>query len=210
MSTTEVTSPPVAVLDIPKGHQPTITFAKGVCAGISGHPLQFTGLPAAFAALQTDTAAYDAANVAALGGGKAMTAARTAARKKVVADLFHVRDYVQGLAELLASPADAAALIVLAGLHIKKTGKRNKPPISAKNGPTSGSVVLDALRVATIAVYLWQFSLDQKSWSNVPQTMKARLTVTGLTPGQVYYFRFSAQTRKGLVDFSQIVSLMVH
>jgi phosphodiesterase/alkaline phosphatase D-like protein len=37
-----------------------------------------------------------------------------------------------------------------------------------------------------------------------------RRTVTGLTPGQVYYFRFSAQTRKGPVDVSQTVSLMVH
>ena len=58
-------------------------------------------------------------------------------------------------------------------------------------------------------MYFWQFSSDQKNWSNAPQTLKAKLTVTGLTPGQVYYFRFSAQTRKGPVDYSQIVSLMV-
>ncbi len=40
--------------------------------------------------------------------------------------------------------------------------------------------------------------------------MKARLVLSGLTPGQLYYFRFRAQTRKGPVDYSQIVSLMVH
>jgi hypothetical protein len=39
--------------------------------------------------------------------------------------------------------------------------------------------------------------------------MKADTTVAGLTPGQVYSFRFRAQTRKGLGDYSQVVSLMV-
>ena len=42
------------------------------------------------------------------------------------------------------------------------------------------------------------------------QTMKTKLVVTGLTPGQTYYFRFRAHTRKGDIDYSQVVSLMVH
>jgi hypothetical protein len=87
--------------------------------------------------------------------------------------------------------------------------KRNKPPVAVRQGPVSGSVVLEALRVATVAMYWWSYSLDQKNWTDAPETMKAKLVVFGLTPGQVYYFRFRAHTRKGPVDFSQVVSRMV-
>jgi hypothetical protein len=210
MSTTETTSHPQVARKVPKGQASGVSFAKGVISGISSHPGQFPNLPAAFAALQADTATYDTTEVAARGGGVAATKARNAARTRVVKDIAQVAMYLQGLADALASPADAAALIVLAGFGIRKVGKHNKPPVSAKYGATSGSVVLNALRVAAYAVYMWQFSLDQKNWTSVPQSMKAKVTVSGLTPGQVYYFRFSAETRKGPVDFSQIVSLMVH
>ena len=88
--------------------------------------------------------------------------------------------------------------------------KRNKPPVRASYGPTSGSVWLKLLRLAPIATYFWEFSLDQKIWTSAPETMRARLLLTGLTPGQVYYFRFRAHTRKGPVDYSQVVSLLVH
>jgi hypothetical protein len=37
-----------------------------------------------------------------------------------------------------------------------------------------------------------------------------KLTTCEKSPGQLYYFRFHAQTRKGPVDFSQVVSLMIH
>jgi hypothetical protein len=107
------------------------------------------------------------------------------------------------------SPADAAAVIVGAGLSVRKRTKRNKPPVRAVQGPTSGSAWLEALRVARIATYFWMFSLDQKNWSPAPETMKAKLLLTGLTPGQVYYFKFRALTSKGPVDYSQVVSLLV-
>ncbi len=96
-----------------------------------------------------------------------------------------------------------------AGLSVKKRTKRNKPPVRAVQGPTSGSAWLELLRVARIATYFWQFSVDQKNWSSAPETMKAKLLLTGLTPGQTYYFRFRALTSKGPVDYSQIVSLLV-
>jgi hypothetical protein len=42
------------------------------------------------------------------------------------------------------------------------------------------------------------------------ETMKAVTVISGLTPGQTYYFRFRALTRKGMRDWSQIVSLLVY
>jgi hypothetical protein len=126
-----------------------------------------------------------------------------------VADLHHLRDSVQAVAEAQASPADAATVITSAGMRIRKVTKRNKPPVSVRQGAVSGSVVLEALRVAAVAMYWWQYSLDQKNWTEVPETMKVKVALSGLTPGQVYYFRFRAHTRKGPVDFSQVVSRMV-
>ncbi len=58
-------------------------------------------------------------------------------------------------------------------------------------------------------MYYWEISLDQQSWTSVPETLKARATITGLTPGQRYYFRFRAHTRKGLGDYSDVVTLIV-
>ena len=100
-------------------------------------------------------------------------------------------------------------LIVGAGIGVKKRTRRNKPPVQAVDGPTSGSVWLLCLRLAKTATYFWQFSLDQKAWTDAPETMRAKLLLSGLTPGQTYYFRFRALTRKGPVDYSQVVSLLV-
>ncbi len=200
---------PVAVMLIPGAHDATIGYAKSIVGAMSKSDY-FNPLPIEVSTLATDTEAYDNANVAAHDGGKAATAARRAARKKVIADLHHVCDRVQGVAEIQPSAAEAEAVIASAGLGIKKVVKRSKAPVAASYGATSGSVQLDALRVAEIAMYYWQYSLDQVTWTDIPQTMKTRVLVSGLTPGQVYYFRFHAHTRKGPVDVSQIVSLMIH
>jgi hypothetical protein len=208
MSTTEVTSFPEAVLLIPKGNPATIAFCRNILASTDNNP-DFTPKPEELTTLATDTDTYDKANANARGGGLAATKVLRAARKKVVADLKHVRDAVQTAAEKKATPADAAAVIVGAGLRIRKVTKRNKRPVDASQGPTSGSAWLEALRVARTACYFWVFSLDQKSWASAPETMKATLLVTGLTPGQTYYFKFRAITPKGPVDFSQVVSLLV-
>jgi hypothetical protein len=39
--------------------------------------------------------------------------------------------------------------------------------------------------------------------------MRTVTVISGLTPGQTYYFRFRALTRKGMRDWSQVVSLIV-
>jgi hypothetical protein len=199
---------PEAVLLIPKGHDASLGYARGVVASIKGSPY-FNPPPPELATLEADADAYDVANAAAHNGGRLERAERKAARKKVVKDLRHLRDRVQGVAEAQGMPADAATVITSAGMRVKKVTKYNKPPVSVRDGAVSGSVVLDALRVAKIAMYYWQLSENQQEWHDIPETMKAKLVVTGLTPGKVYYFRFRAMTRKGPVDFSQVVSRMV-
>lgn len=38
--------------------------------------------------------------------------------------------------------------------------------------------------------------------SNAPESTGSKTTITGLTPGQLYYFRFRALTTKGMTDYS--------
>jgi len=209
-ATTEPTSYPEAVVLLPKSDPAAIGFCKSILAKTDPTKnSDFNPTPQELTTLATDAAAYDSAYAKSRGGGRAATQALKAARKKIMTDLSHVRDRIQQVAETKTTPADAAAVIVGAGLSLKKRTKRNKPPLRAVQGPTSGTAWLELLRVAGIATYYWVFSTDQKNWSSAPETMKARLLLTGLTPGQTYYFKFRALTRKGPVDYSQIVSLFV-
>ena len=72
-------------------------------------------------------------------------------------------------------------------------------------------MVLVAKAVGTYAMYFWQVSTDGVHWADCPSSnAKAITTIVGLTPGTLYYFRFRAQTRKGMGDWSPSVSLIAH
>ncbi len=57
---------------------------------------------------------------------------------------------------------------------------------------------------------MWQMSLDSKTWTNLPTTLRASTVVNGLTAGTVYYFRVQTQTVAALSEWSAIVSIMSH
>jgi hypothetical protein len=70
--------------------------------------------------------------------------------------------------------------------------------------------MLAAKAVAPKAMYYWEHSLDQETWTSLPQTMLTRTEVSGLKAAQFYSFRFRTFTRAGWQDYSQVVSLLVH
>ena len=71
-------------------------------------------------------------------------------------------------------------------------------------------MILAAKSLGPSVVYSWEYSLDQAKWEPIPDTMKARTEVSGLTSHSMYYFRFSTFTRAGQQGYSQVVSLFVH
>ena len=87
---------------------------------------------------------------------------------------------------------------------------RNTSAISAKNADVSGKVILAAKSLGLSVVYSWEYSLDQAEWTPIPDTMKARTVVSGLTSASTYFFRFRTVTRAGKQDYSQVVSLLVY
>ena len=73
-----------------------------------------------------------------------------------------------------------------------------------------GVVLLVARSMGEGSSYAFAFSTDQKSWTSCPTSLKVKTTVSGLTVGTTYYFRVQATTKKGLQDWSTIVSFVVH
>jgi hypothetical protein len=94
-------------------------------------------------------------------------------------------------------------------MTVRKVPNRTFPELSAKNADVSGKVLLTARAVGPVAVYHWEYSLDQSTWTRLPETMRTRIELADLTSPQVYYFRFRAFTRAGWQDYSSVVSLLV-
>jgi len=208
MSTT-LSSGPLATLNAPRTGLALLTYVKAVYDAMLNNP-NFPSPTPTLASFATDIAALENAETKAATKAKGSAALRNAKRKKVRDTLNHLRDYVQSVAETQATPAEATAIIASALMSVRKPTSRQKSALSAKNAGTSGSVVVEARAVARQATYYWEYSLDQKTWTIVPETMTSKITLTGLTSAQTYYFRFRALTRAGQRDYSQVVSLLVH
>jgi len=69
------------------------------------------------------------------------------------------------------------------GLEVKRKAGPTRV-FTAKQGPTSGSVILLAPKAGNRAGYEWAHSLDGgTTWTALPFTVQAKTTVTGLKPG---------------------------
>jgi len=132
----------------------------------------------------------------------------SAARRAVIDQLGHVKDFVNVEAEK-APPDQAKAIIESSGLKTKKVSVRVKLPLEIKYGGVSGAVLLVAPAVARSAVYYFEYSSDGKSWIACPNSWRCKTSVTGLTVGTTYSFRVRSETRKGLGDWSQVVTFTV-
>jgi hypothetical protein len=209
MSTNNESTGPAAALMLPVLNKPLLTFARAVHSALLNNPA-FPSPNPPLDVFAADIAAFEDAETKAATRAKGAASLRNAKKNKVKADLFHLRDYVQSVVETNHSPAAAAALIESAFMTVRKVPKRTIPDLSAKNADVSGKVLLTARAAAPRAVYYWEYSLDQSTWTRLPETMVARTEIVGLTSAQVYSFRFRALTRAGWQDYSPVVSLVVH
>jgi hypothetical protein len=195
------------VLGLPKKNKDLITCAKAIIDGLTNNA-SFPAPNPSVAVLTLDVTALDNAETATRGGSTVATTQRNALKAQVIQDLKHERDYVQGVAEKLTT--NVAAVVETSGFRLKKPGSRTKQLLSVKYGGVSGSVIVVAKAAARTATYYWEYSLDQKTWTSAPDTMKATVTIGGLTVGQTYAFRVRSMTRAGTSDYSQPVTCFVH
>ena len=208
MSTTDITSGPVVVLYCPKSTKDFITYVRCVLVALQGNKYFPSPTPSldVFAA---DIAALEETETKAATRAKGSAALRDAKLAKVKEDLAQYRLYVQCVAAH-ASQANAVAIVESASMSVRKPTTLTVPPVSAKNTGISGKVILAAKSLGPSVVYSWEYSLDQSTWTPIPDTMKARTEVSGLTSHSTYYFRYRTFTRAGHQGYSQVVSLFVH
>ncbi|MFT3775717.1 MAG: fibronectin type III domain-containing protein [Minicystis sp.] len=209
MSTSTAFTAIVVVLRAPRQHKPLITYAKAVLEHMLNNPA-FPSPSPTLDVFAADIAALEDAETKAASRARGAAKARNARAARVRSDLAHLRDYVQRVAEEQTNPADVAAVVASAFMGIKQPAKRTRPALDVRNTGVSGCVAISARTVSLVATYYWQYSLDQQTWTDVPETMRARTTISGLTSARTYYFRFRALTRTGEIGFSQVVSLLVH
>ncbi len=195
----------LVVLGLPTRARDLIAFVKAVIAKMANNP-NFTTPTPTLATVSSALAAYETAETA-MQTTKGVKGDRAAKRSALVATLRHLRDYVQQICE--ANVENALAIAESANMRLRSMPVRIKAALTITQGLVSGTVVCDAKAVAKQATYYFCYSVDEKNWVSVPETMKSKVTISGLTPGQTYYFRFRALTRKGMGDPSQIVSFLV-
>ena len=208
MKSISALSGPLAVLLLPKPAKKLLTFGKAVHDAMAGNA-NFPSPNPPLSVFKANLNALDDAETKAAARTRGAVTARDATKKQVANDLFHLRDYVQGVAEKIPSPEAAAAVITSAFMSIKKVPQRVMPALAAKNTGVPGQVALAAKTVAQVATYYWEHSPDQVTWTSVPETMRASTKVDGLPWAKLSYFRFRALTRAGKGEYSQVVSLLV-
>ena len=198
----------LAVLKMSPKVKTLITFAQSVATAMTGNATFSTPNPT-LATFQADIEALVTAETAALARAKGAADTRNAKLAVVRADLQSLRTYVQGVVDS-SNPANSESIIGSAGMAIRKVTLHDKPALAVKQGTVSGTVTLSAKAAAKKAAYNWQYSIDQKTWTSLPQTLKAKTGVSGLTSATTYYFRSQALTPKGGEgDWGQIISLLV-
>jgi hypothetical protein len=200
---TPVNIVPHVVLGAPRKKSSVGTFAQVILAAFTGnahYPNPNPALSVLIAAIALFFSTQTTAKTRVAGAASAHHDAYLALLRL----LNHLRDFVQLTIES-SPPTNLISMIESAGMRIPKARTRSKPQLAVNDGVTT-MVNLVAKAVAANAVYFWEYSLDQKIWTSTPGTFKTTTEITGLTPGQTYYFRFRALTRKGTTDYSQVVS----
>jgi hypothetical protein len=204
------TKGPRVVLRLPRDAQGLYTRGQAIWSAIKADTTRFPTTYPPAAEVEADLKALGEALQAAEKGGPSAKAALSVAADKVRQTLELLGKVVQSVVR--AGPVeDAPAIISNVLMYESNVGRRSpKPELAAREGATSGEVQLIALAVASAAVYHWEYSLDQETWTAGAPTTQARSTITGLRPGQVYYFRFRVFKREGLMtEASSTVSFMV-
>ncbi len=159
-------------------------FIQNKLTGNANFPVPYPTNIVSLAQLGTDITALVAAETAAKNKAPGATDARDAIMNTVLADLRSIMHLIQIKAD--TNPVNAETIIMGAGYDVKATSAKQKQQNTAKNAEVSGTVILTA---EGSGAHEWQQSKDQLNIIHLPATSKANTTVSGLTSGEVWYFR---------------------
>jgi hypothetical protein len=136
--------------------------------------------------------------------------ARNIVNEVVLDDLRSYQNFVQYLADQTDDYLTKIAIIKASGFKLKNSSASVKLPLRAKQGGSSGEVKLHAKMAAKRATYYWQISLDGgETYSNLGDSMEAKVTFNGLTTVVKTFFRFRAKTKEGFGKWSEAVVIIL-
>ena len=125
-------------------------------------------------------------------------------------NVHNLLNYVQNLADNAADEDDAKTIIISSGFDLKSKGSRVKPDFEVRNGAVSGTIELITKSLGVRTAYEWQMSTDQAIWTNLPTTLQAKTTKSGLTKGSTVYFKQRSVTKDGEGNWSHIIAILVN
>jgi hypothetical protein len=199
---------PRAALRRPPGVPALISLGRSVVASIKDNPF-FPQPTPAIVKVEAAVDALDKATTAALGMTSKFAAARAPARNALVSILKRLMAYVQGVADD-ADPDHAVTIIESSGFALHRNTTPRMRGFRANPGRVSGTALLIAAALAKRARYDWQWSDDGgRTWHDLPSTLQAKTSVSGLTAGKRYWFRFRGLVNKAWTDWSAPASIIV-
>lgn len=184
-----------------------IVFARRIVEAMTGNPWFPTPVPP-LAGVQAAVDKLAATEADGLSQTRGLKEARNEARSALVGQLTRLKAYVQGVAD--GNPDFAASIIESAAMSVGARSSKPKPALAIYPGRVSGEVRVVAKAASKVAHYEWQLSQDGgETWMDLPQTLQAKTTVSGLVPGKAVWLRMRATTRSGLGDPCDSVSYVV-
>jgi hypothetical protein len=161
------------------------------------------------ATITTNVNNLEAAMLKAQGGGVDDVAAMRAAEVKLDLSLKLLAAYVENIAN--ADTAYAEAIILSAGMELKKKGGNKRQPVDATLGKT-GEVIITCpgVKGATYEVQMCTDFTNEANWKRIYIGTKSKFVMKGLTPGVRYYFRVCAITKDGVQPWSVVKGVFVN
>ena len=187
-----------------------VTDAETVVTSMTNNTAYPSPSPA-LAAITTAANDFATAIANAANGGTELTAIKNAKRTALAALLRHLASYVN-----VACKGDLATLLS-SGFPIQKPTRTAAGILPApvtpvlRLGGRSGDLVAVAGPVPNAYTYNWRVALSSAPDAYVQemQTTAARITFSGLTPGELYLVDVNAVGTAGPSDWSDSAELMV-
>ncbi len=187
-----------------------ISTAKKVTGKMAGNP----NFPSPTVPLITVNAAIDALVQAqkAIPGGPKATSLRNTRVKELEYLMRQLQAYVENVAK--GDPN----IVLSSGMDVRDPklplGILAAPDwVNAKNAAEVGHVWLRWKTVKKRLYYHVEWSTDPNlpgEWPNSTVVSKSKALISGLTPGERYYFRIATCSSKGFFGYSKVVTLRVN
>jgi hypothetical protein len=206
------------ILKIKRNNAPgVLSRAKLMEQGLGDHPTLFTNCNPLLPVFSNQIVLTDKAQVSANMGGKGMASARDVQIGLLLGMMDSELVTIQLVADT-GNPDAAVATLHAGGVEIAEIALHDKAILEVAQGPTPGSVALEANATALLGsnlrrkhFFCWGYTTDGKTFIAMPSTPEARTTLTGLTSLTTVGFRVAVTTSGGVMGaWSQVVELLVH